>query len=185
MSPGAEPPETPDVQKQYEFVLQEYRFQVQLNWDRAKHFLIFNTAILAAAVALYKNGATFVAKLGVAALLFLAAANSQVGRHAVAEGHEIYRRIRSLKTRLEKELNLEDFAIKSTAGMKREHDEAPEGTPGAGKARRSSITYQVRVLLLVIGIFSAAGALYALYEAVFVPAAVSNVPESSPHGSVK
>jgi hypothetical protein len=48
VSPGASPSKGPDVQKQYELVLQEYRFQVQLNWDRAKHFLIFNTAILAA-----------------------------------------------------------------------------------------------------------------------------------------
>ncbi len=155
----------PDLQKQYELVLQEYRFQVQLNWDRAKHFLIFNTAIFAAAVALYRNGATISAKLGVAALMLVAATNSFVGRHAVAQGHEFYREIRNLKARLETLLGLEGFAIQSTAGMKRERDHAAEGTPGTGKGRLSSITIQVQALLLLIGLFAGLGAVYAVYEA--------------------
>ena len=107
-------------------------------------FPIFNTAILAAAVALYKSGSTAVAKLGVAALLVLSAARSLVGRHSVDEGHKMYRAIRGTKTRLEKVLNLGDLAIQSTAGMKREHDEAAEGTPSTGKARIPSITFRIR-----------------------------------------
>jgi hypothetical protein len=96
---GAEPLPTPDLWKQYEIVLQEYRFQVQLNWDRAKHFLIFNTAIFAAAVALYKNGSTSLARLGVASLMLISAANSLVGWQTVSQGHEIYRDVRDLKAR--------------------------------------------------------------------------------------
>jgi hypothetical protein len=158
----------PDLQKQYELVLQEYRFQVQLNWDRAKHFLIFNAAIFAAAVALYKNGTTPAAKVGIALLLALCAVNSFVGRQAVGQGHEMYREIRATKTKLEKALDLGDYAIVSTWGMKREHDQAPEGSPDVGKAR-PSITNQIRGLLLAICTFSAIGAVYAVYGA-FCPA---------------
>jgi len=160
----------PELQKQYELVLQEYRFQVQLNWDRAKHFLIFNAAIFAAAVALYKNGATPAAKVGIALLLALCAVNSFVGRQAVAQGHEMYREIRATKTKLEKALDLGEYAIVSTQGMKREHDQAAEGTPDVSKARPTSITNQIRVLLLAIGMSSTIGAIYALYGA-FCPTA--------------
>jgi hypothetical protein len=182
VSSGDAPLQRPDLQKQYELVLQEYRFQVQLNWDRAKHFLIFNTAVLAAAVALYKSGATSVAKLGVAALLTLSAINSFVGRHTVDEGHKIYRDIRSTKTRLEKLLGLGNLAIQSTAGMKREHDEAPEGTPGTGKTRKTAITFQLQALLVLIAVFSALGAGYAVCEATWgdAPAPKASAPARSP-----
>ena len=164
MIPANESPKKPDLQKQYELVLQEYRFQVQLNWDRAKHFLIFNTAILAAAVALYKSGLTPVAKLGIAALMSLSAVNAFMGRHAVAEGHRFYREIRDLKTKLESELGLGDFAIASTPGMKRGRGEAPEGTPKSGRGRLRTINFRLQALLVVIGFFSLMGTAYALYE---------------------
>ena len=73
-------PSDADLKKQYEFALQEYRFQIQLNWDRAKHFLIFNTAAFAAAAALYKNASTPPTRAGVAALLLLATLNSFSGK---------------------------------------------------------------------------------------------------------
>jgi hypothetical protein len=165
VSVGAEPPERRELQKQYELVLQEYRFQVQLNWDRTKHFLIFNTAIFAAAVALYKGGGTVFAKLGIAVLMMLATANAFVGRHAVSQGHEMYRSIRGTKTKLEKVLGLGDYAILSTAGMKRDDDAAPEGTPSSGRSRIRTITFQLQALLVLIGSFSAVGAVYAIYEA--------------------
>ncbi len=179
MNPASTPPKAPDLQKQYELVLQEYRFQVQLNWDRAKHFLIFNTAILAAAVALYKSGSTPIAKLGIAALMTLSALNSFMGRHSVAEGHRFYREIRDLKTRLESELGLGDFAIASTPGMKRSRGEAPEGTPKSGRGRLRTINFQLQALLVIIGLVSVMGTAYALYEsAQSVPPATAQ-PASS------
>jgi hypothetical protein len=178
VSSGAAPPERHELQKQYELVLQEYRFQVQLNWDRTKHFLIFNTAIFAAAVALYKGGSTASAKLGIAVLMILATANSFVGRHALSLGHEMYRNIRGTKTKLEKLLGLADHAILSTAGMKRDHDAAPEGTPGSGRSRIGTITFQLQALLVLIGSFSAVGAVYAIYEAAAGQTPATNASES-------
>jgi hypothetical protein len=144
-------------------VLQEYRFQVQLNWDRAKHFLVFNTATLAAAVALYKSGSTGPIKGGVSALLLLSALNSLVGQHSVDVGHRYYQSARDLKTRLEKKLGLEEYAILSTPGMQRGHGQAPEGTPEHGERRWRKITFQVRALLGVIAVLSGLGAIYAWF----------------------
>jgi hypothetical protein len=149
--------------KQYELVLQEYRFQVQLNWDRAKHYLVFNTALFGAAVALYKDARTWAPEGAVGLLLLLVALNSLAGQHAVAVGHEYYQDVRSLKTRLEKELGLEKYAIASTPGMKRDHDVDAAGTPRSGKQRLIKIVTGIRALLVVIAVFGGVGATYALH----------------------
>jgi hypothetical protein len=149
----------PDMlQKQYELVLQEYRFQIQLNWDRTKHYLVFNTALFGAAVALYKDASTWAPEAAVGFLLLLVALNSIAGQRAVAVGHEYYRGIRSTKTRLEKELGLDEFAIASTPGMRREHDMDAKGTPRGG-----TIARDIRALLVAIAVFGGGGALYALH----------------------
>jgi hypothetical protein len=156
----------PDLNKQYELVLEEYRFQVQINWDRAKHFLVFNTATLAAAVALYKTGSTWPSKAGVMALLLLSALNATFGQHSVGVGHAYDQSIRDLKTRLEKDLKLEDYAIVSTPGMQRGHGTAPDGTPKYREKRWGKITFQIRALLVIIAALSALGTIYAAVETV-------------------
>lgn len=127
-----------DLRKQYELVLQEYRFQVLLNWDRAKHFLIFNAGLFAAAVALYKSGATAMAKVGIAVLLVLCAANSIVGRHAVGEGHRMYRAIRGTKTKLEKALRIGDYAISDRTWLHAVPVPSPTQTTGRTTAATKS-----------------------------------------------
>jgi hypothetical protein len=52
--------DTPGLEKQYDRVLQEYRFQVQLNWDRAKHYLVLKAIAVVAGVS---GLAAFVAAL--------------------------------------------------------------------------------------------------------------------------
>jgi hypothetical protein len=149
-----------DLEKQYDRVLQEYRFQVQLNWDRTKHYLTFNTVLFAAAVALSNQGGSRVSFAGISVLLLIAALNSFFGQLAVKLGHEYYRSIRATKTSLEKALGIDAHAINTTPGMKREHDAAPEGTPRAGSNRSARITTHVRWLLTVLGIASSVGSLY-------------------------
>lgn len=123
----------PELLKQYELVLQEYRFQVQLNWDRTKHYLIFNTAIFGAAIALYKDAKSWQTEAAVALLLLVASLNSYAGVRAIEVGRDFYRRSRQTKTKLEKALGLGEFSILSTPGMRRDHGEAAEGTPETGR----------------------------------------------------
>lgn len=83
-------------------MLQEYRFQVQLNWDRSKHYLTFNTTLLGAAVALSKNVDTVPARAGLFGLLLVAAMNSYAGMQATSIGHAYYQRTRNTKSDLER-----------------------------------------------------------------------------------
>lgn len=158
-------PSDDSLRKQYEYVLQEYRFQVQLNWDRAKHYLTFNTTVLGGAIALSKSADSCAAKLGVFALLLVAALNSFAGSNATRVGHEYYQRIRATKSQLERKLGLGSHAIQSTPGMRRDHDDLPEGVPAASSRRFSSIVLQTRLLLTILMLLSAAGALIALVGA--------------------
>jgi hypothetical protein len=159
----SDPPPGPDLQKHYEQVLAEYRFQVLLNWDRAKHYLIFNTAIFGAAAALYKGATSWASEAAVAALLLIATLNSFAGQLAVALGQQYYRNIRDTKTALERDLGLEQYAIVSTPGMGRAHGVKAAGTPEVGRCRLRKITTQIRILLGAIGVFAALGAAYAVH----------------------
>jgi hypothetical protein len=153
--------QTPDfdaLRKQYELVLQEYRFQVQLNWDRSKHYLTFNTTLLGAAVALSKNADTLPARAGLFGLLVVAAMNSYAGMQATSIGHRYYQRTRSTKSELEKVLGLGTYSIQSTPGMRRDHDSVALGTPEAKAERFGSIVQQTRALLGVLCAFSTIGA---------------------------
>jgi hypothetical protein len=176
-SPAApDPPTKDDLRKQYDAVLAEYRFQVQLNWDRAKHYLVFNTALFGAAIALEKDARTGVAKAAVGAFLSIAALNSALGAHAVAKGHEYYQEIRDLKTRLETDLRMAPYAIVSTPGMKRGHDQVAAGTPRNSIWRVTKIVNQTRLLLWVIAIFAALGSVYSFVAAFTVPSESSSAP---------
>jgi hypothetical protein len=138
---------------------------VQLNWDRAKHYLTFNTILFAAAVALSKDASGWTSYAGVAILLLIAALNSFFGQSAVQLGHEYYRAIRAIKTSLEKELQLGAHAIVTTPGMMREHGILPAGTPAAGSRRPRRIKEQTRALLATISLFAGLGAVVAAYAA--------------------
>jgi hypothetical protein len=153
------------LETQYAHVLAEYRFQVQLNWDRSKHYFAFNTVLLGAAVALYnQQRSSALASSGVFALLLIAALNSFHGMWAIERGHQYYRSIRRTKADLENALGMGAFAIQSTPGMLRDVDMAAAGTPQAGVGRFGQITAQGRWLLCIIGAFATLGATYAAYE---------------------
>lgn len=165
-----------DLEKQYERVLLEYRFQVQLNWDRAKHYLTFNTLLFGAAVALSKDASSSMSYAGVSALLLIAGLNSGLGWFGIGKAHEYYREIRSIKAALETALNLGKYAIVTTPGMKRDHDLASAGTPASGANRLGKITMQIRWLLVVIGVFAFVGAACAGIAAVSARSSAQAAP---------
>lgn len=148
-------PSTTELEKQYDRVLQEYRFQVQLNWDRAKHYLVFNTTLIAGAAVLYNNAEQrAVPHLAVAILLLLSCRNSVIGARAVDRGQNYYREIRGTKAALEAVLNLQQYAILSTPGMKRDHDAVPAGTPESGASRGSQVAAELMQLLRLIALIA-------------------------------
>ncbi len=94
-------------------------------------------------------------------MLFIAGCNSWFGQAAVAKGQGYYRKTKAIKAALERALNLGEYAIVTTPGMKRDHDVAPAGTPETAAHRLGKITQQIRVLLAIIGALAFIGAVRA------------------------
>lgn len=97
------PPSLPDL---YRSALEEYRFQVGLNWDRTKFFILLKGTVLAAAAALLQLGGSATSRLLVV-LLFLAGASvAWLGIRATREGKVHHRAAVAKKTLLESEMGL-------------------------------------------------------------------------------
>ncbi len=102
----------------YKLALDEYRFQVNLNWSRTQYYIALNVAILGIATGLFRIQAnkTLTASIGlglyatgiVCCVLSLAA--NQVQRN-------YYRQAKRHKAMIEERLGLGDLAIRTTPGM--------------------------------------------------------------------
>jgi hypothetical protein len=124
--------------EQYGRLLDEYRFQVDLNWKRSQYFFVLNVALLVAAVGLLSaEGAErglVAAVFGVGVLLALI---SIFANHAQ---HGYYRNARQAKGRIEKQLGLGDFAIATTPGMRADRRGARESKLSRLKRVRHALT---------------------------------------------
>lgn len=84
----------------YKIVVDEYRFQVRLNWDRTQYSFVLNTALTTlgfTVLATLKPAGPLIA----IALFVMAAFASHIGRQIVRVGHDYYRRIIHRKTVVE------------------------------------------------------------------------------------
>lgn len=158
----------PDPNKLYEIAIAEYRFQVQLNWDRTKHYFVYNGALIAAAGAIFKLGESEAVDIVVACLLGLAFFNSAAGVRAIKKGHEYYERDRARMAELEKVLTLDQplreggasVAMMKTAGMRAEH-----GEEDLKRGWFATITNQQIALQVLMALLSFAGSAAAIAHA--------------------
>lgn len=81
----------PDWNALYRLAVEDDRWQVQLNWGRAKFFLVLNSTILGAAIALYRYVESRPALLLVAVLLGVGAATALLGVAVTREGKRYHR----------------------------------------------------------------------------------------------
>lgn len=84
----------------YRVVIDEYRFQIRLNWDRTQYYFVFNSAMMTAgatALATLKSWGSVVAFF----IFVVGCASAVLGRRSVTKGHEYYRRIMYRKTLIE------------------------------------------------------------------------------------
>jgi hypothetical protein len=112
----------------YVQALEEYRFQVTLGWDRAKHYFTYNSVILAGASSLAATapaGITPAAKFLIASAAFLVAfVNSWAGLFSAEVNHDYYRNTRDRLALIERLLGLDrpvdgerSLAVQTTSGM--------------------------------------------------------------------
>ena len=101
----------------YKVAVEEYRFQVQLNWDRAKYLLAFNTAVIGAGTGLVKVGGDPARGLvgGIFIVGLIAAASSIC---AIYLQHRYYRNARNAMTALAHRIGLGDAAVATTPGAR-------------------------------------------------------------------
>ncbi|HYE91597.1 MAG TPA: hypothetical protein VEA38_11285 [Terriglobales bacterium] len=136
----------------YKHAIDDRNFQVTLNWDRTKHYFVFNAAIFSVAGAVAHLGDSY--KVAVAACLALVAINANFAAFAIWKGHEYYRQSRRRMKDIERRLMADDLAANTTRGMAR--DTARQST--VPLADRFTITNTAIVLQIYIGI----AAFYAL-----------------------
>lgn len=90
----------------YRMAIEDDRYQVQLNWDRLKFFLVLNASILAAAVGLFRASAGWTGRSLVAILLGVGAVSALLGFRASRAGKLYHRSAILKKTLLERRLGL-------------------------------------------------------------------------------
>ena len=149
--------EVPEQRARYELVdlykiaVEEYRFQVQLNWDRAKYLLAFNTAIIGVGTGLLKiSGKSADALLiGLFAVGFVSALLS-IGATIVQ--HNYYRMTRDAVSRIGQELEVGDRGVATTPGAR--------GGRGTWILKISRIQNILYILLTLIAAVNIAGIIY-------------------------
>jgi hypothetical protein len=138
-----------DLWTLYKSALDDRNFQVQLNWDRTKHYFIFNVGVFTIAAGLVHVDASRLAQV---AVFLLAALNSFIAAYAIWKGHTYYRAARKHFDEIQRELGLTEmdrpFAMKTTKGMVRDI----EGAAKIPLRDRITITNLNVALQLYIGI---------------------------------
>ncbi len=152
----------------YKIALEEYRFQVKLNWDRTTYHLTLSTGLIAIAAGLLKLGPASAVNLVVAGIFFIGMCVSAIGIKTIRKGHQYYRHTIVKKTLLEDQLGLNKpldgypakptLAVGTTVGQN-EHLQILNNTQAWLRRphRFSSITSCIVAILIVFLLANAAG----------------------------
>jgi len=137
----------------YKVAVDEYRFQVNLNWDRSKYFLGFNTAVIGVGTGLVKVGNSLATPLlvGIFAVGLAASALSAI---AVSLQHGYYGSTRDRMLALAAMLEIGTWGVASTPGARGERD--------SFVARVGKVQNILHMLLLVTAAVDVIGMIYVL-----------------------
>ena len=141
----------------YKLAVEDRNFQVTLNWDRTKHYFLFNVGVFSVAAGFARlPGTAAVVYFGLFSLVML---NAFFAAYSIWKGHTYYRESRRHQKELERKLGLAGtpLAVKTTRGMTRDTIRQEERTP----ADFLTITNLAIVLQVCIGI-AAGAAIYLL-----------------------
>lgn len=110
----------------YRLVVEEYRFQVELNWKRFQYFFVLTAALLAAGAAL--DGRSASSPLGIVAVHVAGALIAGLALAAGRTQRSYYQQTREAKGLLEHDLELGDRAPTPTPGQGSGHRKRPKVT---------------------------------------------------------
>ena len=101
--------------RQYDRAVDEYRFQVDLNWRRSEYFFVLNVGVLIASATMFSSGD--VPPELVAVLFFVGTLLAGLSFLANGVQHGYYQAARNRKHDLENRLDLREVALTTTPGM--------------------------------------------------------------------
>ena len=101
----------------YRMAVDEYRFQVNLNWDRSKYLLGFNTVIIGVGTGLVKLGGS-AGHFLVAGVFLLGFVSAMLSCFAIGVQQGYYKQARDRMVRLGGILGLDDAAVATTPGAR-------------------------------------------------------------------
>jgi hypothetical protein len=153
-----------ELRELYKIAIDEYRFEVSLNWQRTQYYFTINAALIAAAVGLFKAGAADFPLL-IALLFALSFAFAWAAGKAIARGHTYYRRAAYKKTLIEHQLGRlypipghtyggANLGISTTVGMLEAQEilENPEkwiARPTSGTTITGTLMRMMRIFMIV------------------------------------
>ncbi|HEV2491920.1 MAG TPA: hypothetical protein VG204_02485 [Terriglobia bacterium] len=157
----------------YKIAVEEYRFEVRLNWDRTAYYLTLNSGLIAIAVGLLKVGGDPRVNLVVASMFLIGCCASAIAIINIKKGHDYYRSAVVKKTLFEERLGLtkpsEDYAsrpsmaIGTTIGQT-EHLQILHNTQEwLNRPLRRSITFWIRGILVAFFLANAFGIAVSLW----------------------
>jgi len=157
-----------DLLKHYDLTLQEYRFQVLLNWGRLKHTFVTDGVLVGAAAGIWKIGNAADPPAAVGWILALAAVNSILGLLGSRSGHAYYRETRTVKNAIERKLGLPEMgmALSSTVGMREGHQPEIVALTPSRKIWRwaTRVTSYLQAVLVAVAILAASEAVNILWS---------------------
>jgi hypothetical protein len=104
----------PELREQYRLAVEEYRFQVGLNWRRSEYFFVLNVGVLVAGATLLASDKAPRALVGLVFMLGALLASLSFLANDTQSGY--YHAARDLKKRLEERLDLGGGALATTPG---------------------------------------------------------------------
>jgi hypothetical protein len=108
-------PDRGELLQLYQLALDEYRFQVTLNWQRTQYYLAFNALVFGAASGISNLDAAHGVLAG--SLFVFGAASAIMAILASRTQQRYYQQARDLVRRAAERLGLAKFAVQTTPGL--------------------------------------------------------------------
>jgi hypothetical protein len=141
-----------ELMKLYQIALDEYRFQVNLNWSRTQYYLTLNVGIIAIATGIIQIAKGKVGYL-TAGLYFAGFICCVLSLAASTVQKRYYESIRDHKANLEAALKMDTYSIRTTPGM------------GGVLSRLGRVTTLLNVVLVVLGMMNIVGLITVIIKA--------------------
>ncbi len=150
----------------YKIAVEEYRFQVRLNWDRNKFYVLLNSSLITVACGLLKIPSHQHLELLMIPLFITGLIVAVIGFVTLTKGHEYYRKTVLKLAQLESSLGLSatERPIDTTSGMKESRSVLGEPSSFINRTFRiGTVTYYLAALFVTLMVANAFGIMFVFY----------------------